>query len=69
MTIRDNPNRGRRESKARFVEQAAEDDKSRLHCKIPVGLHRRLRMMAVQQDTDVTTLVVEALEGYVAERE
>ena len=69
MNIRRNPNRGDREARDAFVGQAAADDKKRLHCFIPAGIHRQLKLMAFEDDTDMTALVVEALQNYVAERQ
>ena len=67
MTIRSNPNRGNQDQREAFIEQAAADT-TRLHCFIPTGLHHQLKLMAVEGRTNVTALVVEALENYVAER-
>lgn len=49
MTIRDNLNLARRASQERSVDHADEDDKFRLHCDIPSGLERRLKMSAVER--------------------
>ena len=67
MTIRSNPNRGNQDQREAFIEQAAADT-TRLHCFIPTGLHHQLKLMAVEGRTNVTALVVKALENYVAER-
>ena len=67
MTIRSNPNRGNQDQREAFIEQAAADT-TRLHCFIPTGLHHQLKLMAVEGRTNMTALVVEALENYVAER-
>ena len=69
MTIRRNPNLGNQEQRNAFVDQAAAEDKKRLHCFIPAGIHRKLRLMALEGDTDMTVLVVEALENYIDERQ
>ena len=69
MTIRRNPNRGNQQTRDAFVDQASADDKKRLHCFIPAGIHRTMKMMALEDDTDMTTLVVEALENYIAQRQ
>ena len=68
MTIRRNPNQGNNQDKEAFIDQAAAPDTTRLHCFIPSDLHMELKLMAVRQGTNVTTLVTEALENYVAER-
>ena len=69
MTIRRNPNRGNQQAREAFVDQASEEDKKRLHCFIPAGIHYQLKLMALEGDTDMTALVVEALESPVAERQ
>ena len=69
MTIRRNPNLGNQQQRDAFVDQAAAEDKKRLHCLIPPGIHRTLKLMAFEVDTDMTVLVIEALENYIAERQ
>ena len=69
MTIRRNPNRGDQRARENFVDQAAAEEKKRLHCFIPAGIHHKLKVMALEDDTVMTALVVEALENYVAARE
>lgn len=68
MTIRSNPNRGNQGEREAFVGQAAAAETTRLHCFIPGELHHQLKLMALEGRTNVTTLVIEALENYVAER-
>ena len=43
-----------------------EEEKKRLHVHIPASLHRTLKRRAVDQDRDMTELVTEALERYLA---
>jgi hypothetical protein len=68
MTIRRNPNRGNQEDREAFVDRAGEEETARLHCFIPAGLHHQLKVMALEGRTNMTALVVEALENFVAER-
>ena len=68
MKIRSNPNRGNRRAREAFVDQAASDDTTRLHCFIPSELHYQLKVMALEERTNMTALVVEALENFVAKR-
>ena len=68
MTIRRNPNLGNQDAREAFVDQVATEDKKRLHCFIPADIHHTLKLMALEDDTDMTTLVVNALQNYVAER-
>ena len=67
MTIRRNPNQGNQEEREAFIEQAAADT-TRLHCFIPTALHHQLKIMAVEERSNMTALVIEALENYVSER-
>ena len=69
MTIRNNPNRGDQQARDAFVDQASAEDKKRLHCFIPASIHRTMKLMALEDDTDMTVLVVEALENYIAQRQ
>ena len=50
------------------MDQAAAVDTARLHCFIPSELHHQLKVMAVDGRTNMTALVVDALEKYVRER-
>ena len=68
MTIRRNPDRGNRQARDAFVDQATSDDTTRLHCFIPSELHYQLKVMALEERTNMTALVVEALENFVAKR-
>ena len=69
MTTRSRPNRQREERREEFINHAMADDMSQLHCNIPARLHRQLRVIAAQEDTNVTVLVLNAIEKYLAERE
>ncbi len=68
MTLRSNPNRGNQVERDAYVDQAAAVDTTRLHCFIPSELHHQLKVMAVDGRTNMTALVVHALEKYVRER-
>jgi hypothetical protein len=68
MTMHSRPSRRREQTEA-FVNQAAVPETVQLHCLIPSATHRRLRILAAQEGTTVTRLVLAALEGYLAERD
>ena len=68
MAIRSNPNRGNQGERDAFIDQAAAADTTRLHCFIPTDLHHELKVMALEDWSNMTALVVEALKNYVAER-
>lgn len=57
---------GRRET---FVNQAAATDTAQLHCLIPADMHRQLRVLAAQEDTNMTALVITAIEDFFAGRQ
>ena len=69
MTIRRNPNRGNQQARDAFVGQASADDTTRLHCFIPSALHHQIKLMALEGRTNMTALVIEALENYVGEQQ
>ena len=68
MTIRSNPNRGNQGERDAFIDQAAAADTTRLHCFIPADLHHELKVMALEGRTNMTALVIEALENYVGKQ-
>ena len=45
-----------------FREQAGAPNVTVLHCRIPSGLHRRLRHLVVDEDSSVTAMVIEMLQ-------
>ena len=69
MTLHSRPGRRRGDQADAFVEQAAAEDLEQLHCQIPAGLHRRLRVIAAEERTTMTKLVVAAIEGYLDGRQ
>ena len=64
MTLHSRPGRRRGGRSDAFVEQASAEDVEQLHCQIPAGLHRQLRIRAAEEGTTMTKLVVAAIEGY-----
>ena len=69
MTIRRNPNLGNQGQRDAFVDQATAEDTTRLHCWIPSELHHTFKVMALEGRTNMTALVVEAMQNYLAERQ
>ena len=67
MTIRRSRNLGSKQARDTFVDEAAAADTERLHCFIPSDLHYQVKVVALEGRTSMTALVVEALQGYVAE--
>ncbi len=65
MTIRRNPRQGDQEAREAFRDQAGIEDTTRLHCFIPSELHHRLKVVALEERTNVKALVVKALQDFV----
>ena len=61
MTLRRRESRSGQERTAAFVEQAAAEETAQLHCEIPASLHRRLRILAIEENTTMKDLVVSAV--------
>ena len=68
MTMHRKTRRRQEERTAAFVDQAAAAETAQLHCLIPADLHQRLRVAAAYKRTNITTLVIAALEGYLETR-
>ena len=68
MSMRRNPNIGSEQARTAFMEQTAAEEKKRLHCLIPADLHRKFRQIAFDEDTDITNLVIQAMETFIADR-
>ena len=66
--MRGKPSRVSESAKESFIEQAAAVDTVQLHCLVPADMHRTLRILAAQEDTTVTNLVMEAIRDLLAKR-
>ena len=64
MTLHSRPSRRTQEQTEAFVSQAAAEETVQLHCLIPLETHRRLRILAAQDRTTVTSLVLRALDDF-----
>ena len=69
MTLHSRPSRRNSEQRDAFVNQAAAADTAQLHCLIPADLHRQLRVKAALEDTNMTALVITAIEKFFADQE
>ena len=67
MTINSRPPRDDQQGQSAFVERATEQDTAKLQCWIPADLHQWLKFKAVADHTNMTALVVEALQNYQSE--
>ena len=64
MTINSRPPRDGQQDRTAFVSRATEQDTAKLQCWIPADLHLWLKHTAADQHTNMTALVVEALQDY-----
>ena len=69
MTINRRPQRADQQDQSAFVERATEQDTAKLQCWIPAELHHWLKIQAANGRTNMTALVVEALQDYRNKRE
>ena len=69
MTINSRPPRDEQQAQSAFVDRATEQDTAKLQCWIPAELHHWLKIKAADGRTNMTALVVDALEDYRRERE
>ena len=66
MTLRRRESRSGADRTAAFVDQAAAEETAQLHCEIPASLHKRLRILAIEENTTMKDLVVSAVEQLLA---
>ena len=64
MTMHSKSSGRRDERRETFVNQAAAVETAQLHCLIPTDLHRQLRVKAALEDTNMTALVITAIENF-----
>ena len=64
MSINSRPQRDDQQDRSAFLERATEQDTAKLQCWIPADLHQWLKFKAVDGHTNMTALVVEALQNY-----
>ena len=69
MSINSRPQRDDQQDRSAFLSRATEQDTAKLQCWIPSELHHWLKVKALDGRTNMTALVVEALENYRRERE
>ena len=69
MTINSRPQRDDQQDRRDFLSRATAQDTAKLQCWIPADLHHWLKVNALNRRTNMTALVIEALENYRRERE
>ena len=69
MTINSRPQRDDQQDRSDFVSRATAEDTTKIQCWIPAELHQWLKVKAVEGRTNMTVLLIQALENYRRERE
>ena len=69
MSINSRPQRDDQQDRTAFLNRATEEDTTKLQCWIPSELHHWLKVQALEGRTNMTALVIEALQNYRHERE
>ena len=69
MSINSRPQRDDQQDRSDFMSRATAEDTAKLQCWIPSELHHWLKVKALDGRTNMTALVIEALENYRRERE
>ena len=69
MSINSRPQRDDQQDRNGFLSRATAEDTAKLQCWIPSDLHHWLKVKALDRRTNMTALVIEALENYRRERE
>ena len=69
MSINSRPQRDDHQGRSDFLSRATAEDTAKLQCWIPSELHHWLKVKALDRRTNMTALVIEALENYRRERE
>ena len=64
MTINSRPERPDPPSDSAFINRAAEQATTPIHCWIPADLHQWFKIQAVTDHSNMTALVIEALKDY-----
>jgi predicted HicB family RNase H-like nuclease len=66
MVLKAKTNRRSTELKEQVIEEVAREETTRLNAMIPVSLHKRVKMQAVEEGRSITDIVIEALEEYLS---
>ena len=68
MSINSRPQRDDDQDRNAFLDRATEPDTAKLQCWIPAEMHQWLKAKAVEGRTNMTVLLIQALENYRRER-
>jgi predicted HicB family RNase H-like nuclease len=66
MVLKAKTNRRNTEIKEQVIEEVAREETTRLNAMIPVSLHKRVKLQAVEEERSITDIVIESLEEYLS---
>lgn len=55
-------------AKQKVLDILHQEEKKRLHVYLPASLHKTLKLRAVEQDRDMTSIVIESLKAYLGKQ-
>lgn len=66
MVLRAKKSRRDDEQKKQAVEAASKEETTRLNAEIPVSLHNKIKMRAIEEGkgSSITSIVIKALQAY-----
>jgi len=66
MVLKAKKTRRDREAKTQAIEEASKEETTRLNAEIPVSLHNKIKMRAIQEGkgSSITNIVIKALAAY-----
>ncbi|MBD0265120.1 MAG: hypothetical protein ICV85_05460 [Tolypothrix sp. T3-bin4] len=66
MVLKAKQTRRKSEAKTQAIEEASKEETTRLNAEIPVSLHNKIKMRAIQEGkgSSITNIVIKALVAY-----
>lgn len=66
MVLKAKTSRRTTETKELAIDEVAREETTRLNAMIPVSLHKRVKLQAVEEERSITDIVIEALDEYLS---
>jgi predicted HicB family RNase H-like nuclease len=66
MALQPKTTRRDRQSKIEAIEAASKEDTKRLNAQIPVSLHSKVKIRAVEEGRNLVDVVIDALNEYLS---
>ena len=64
MPLQPKKSRRKREEKDQAIREVQREKTKRLNAEIPEELHRKVKLLALQSDKNITDIVIESLTSY-----